>query len=633
MRRIIIAILIAGIFIAGGLNVHAQEGARAKIVKVDTTNFPTMTVLLDVYAPDGRFASGMETANLTMLENGNPLPLTSLAEEEVGAQIVVAVNPGPPMDTRDSAGISRYERAVEQLRLWAEARPLTPVDEISLISTTGPILLGASPSEWRNSLVSFQPDVRAAVPSLQSLTFALDYLEGQPGLQEGMKRSILFLSPHLPDQTAIDELTALTERASRLGVRVNVWMIDADNYFAHFSANALKSLALQTGGSYFAYSGVETLPDPESYFDSLRHVYRLSYQSQLNVGGTHQLAAQISWGELNLVSEATSFEVDIQPPNPMLLSPPSQIVRQAPEDDPYNKDQLLPLEQSFDILVEFPDGHPREIKRVALYVDEEMVAEKLAPPFDTLTWDLAEYLNDGEHSLQVEVEDSLGLTKTSVGVPVTLTVVQPPTGVLAFFGRNSRILTIGVVALAGLILIGILLIGGRRSIRTIAAKRRAEKKASHDPVSQPIPALKKADKNKWSFSLQAWKPQPRQEKALAFLTRLNGKGRSAVGAGIPLTGKKMTFGADPVKVAFVLDDPSISPRHAEIYQDDDGVFRIVDQESIAGTWVNLEAVGQSKGTPLTHGDLVYLGNLRYEFRLPKAPKRKKPHVQVEKRRK
>lgn len=630
MRKVIIAILLTSLLFAGGFHVHAQESAPAEIIKVDAANFPAITALLDVYAPDGRFATGMEASNLTMLENGNPLPLTSLEEKEVGAQIVLAVNPGPPMDTRDSLGISRYERAVEVLRLWAEARPLTPPDELSLISTTGPILLSATPSEWRNSLVSFQPDARAAVPGLQSLTFALDFLEGQPGLEEGMKQTILFLTPHLPDQTTIDELARLTERASLLGVRVNVWLIDADTYFAHISANALKSLALQTGGKYFAYSGVETLPDPENYFSHLRHIYKVQYESQLNVGGTHQLAAQVKWGELALVSEATSFEVDIQPPNPMLISPPSQIVRQAPEDDPYNTEELFPKQQAFEILVEFPDGHRRDIQRVALFVDEEMVAERVVPPFDTLAWDLNKYLSDGEHSLQVEVEDSLGLTKTSVGVPVTVTVVQPPTGVMAFFGRNSDALTIGVIALAGLLLAGILLIGGRRSLHTFAV-RRAEKKASHDPVSQPISALRKTEKKKWGFSLPAWKPQPASVKAAASLARLNGNGNSHAGAGIPLAGEEVTFGADPVKVAFVLDDPSISPSHAQIYRDDEGVFRIVDRQSVAGTWVNMEAVDDQEGKPLGHGDVIHFGKLRYEFRVEKPPKSKQVRVVLEKR--
>jgi len=585
---------------------------------------------LDVYDAQGKFVSAMDAANLTALENGNPLPITELTEQAVGAQIVVAINPGPPMDTRDTLGISRYDRAVETLRLWAEARPLEPQDELSLVATTGPILVNATPSEWRNSFVSFQPNARAAVPNLQSLSFALDILEGQQGSQEGMKRSILFLTPHLPDQATVDALEKLTQRATLLGTQVNVWLIDSDAYFVHFSANALKSLALQTGGDFFAFSGIETLPDPESYFAHLRHVYTFKYESLLSVGGNHNLVAQVHFGDLDLLSAAQSFSVDIQPPNPMLLSPPSQIVRQAPEDDPYNTELLLPSEQSIEILIEFPDGHPRDIKRATLLVDDEIVAEITSPPFDKFNWDISEYLASGEHSLQIEIEDSLGLTKMSLGIPLTLTLVQPPTGPLAFFGRNSSALTIGVVMLAGLLLAAILLVGGRRSFSSFAA-RRAEKKASYDPVSQPIPAMivNKGKKRRLPTP-QNWTRRPKRVKALAYLTRLNGNGNSGAEKPIPLTGVAITFGADPVKAEFVLDDPSISPLHAQLNQNEQGNFIISDQDSVAGTWVNFEQVG-NEGVTLTHGDIIHLGILRYQFAVEKPPKTRKAEILVEKK--
>ncbi|MCP4139684.1 MAG: FHA domain-containing protein [Chloroflexi bacterium] len=626
MRKVIIAILLTTMLLGGGFHARAQESARAEIISVDANAFPTITAFLDVYAPDGKFATAMEASSLTALENGNPIPITELTEKNIGAQIVIAVNPGPAMDTRDTLGISRYERAVEILRVWAETRPLEPQDEMSLVSTTGPILINATASEWRNSLVSYQPDARAAIPSLQSLSFALDLLEGQESTQVGMKQSILFLTPHLPDQATVTELENLTERASLLGVRVNVWLIDADSYFVHFSANSLKSLALQTGGDYFAYSGIETIPEPEIYFSHLRHLYTFQYQSQLASAGSHNLAARVNFSGLELTSAPYSFSLDIQPPNPMLLSPPSQIVRQAPEDDPYNTELLLPNEESIEFLIEFPDGHPRDIKRVALFVDDEKVAEITSPPFDKFTWDLSEYLTSGEHSLQIEVEDSLGLTKMSVGVPLTLTLVQPPTGILAFFGRNSTILTIGVVAITGLLLAAILLVGGTRGLKKFT-KRREEKAASYDPISQPIPTLKTGQRKKRLIPLRSWAQGQREEKASAYLTRLNGNGGKAAGEAIQLTSQTITFGTDPVKVAFVLDDPSISPHHATLTQNEDGDMLISDHDSVAGTWVNFEKI--EKEHILAHGDIIHIGLMRYKFSMVKPPKKSKSKVQVE----
>ncbi len=625
MRKLLLAFLIAAISLVGGFAVRAQEAARAEIIKIDAGDFPTMHGMLDVYDADGKFASALDATNLTLLEDGNPLPLTSLVEEEVGAQIVVAINPGPAMDTRDSLGTSRYDQIVEALRIWAEARPVAPTDEMSLITTAGPILVNASASEWRNSLVSFQPDARASIPSLQSLSFALDLLEGQQGSQEGMKRSILFLTPHLPDQTTVDTLEALTERAILLNVRVNVWLIDTDAYFVHFSANALKSMALQTGGSYFAYSGIETLPDPESYFAHLRHVYTFDYESNLSVGGAHALAMQVQRSDLSITSESTNFTLDIQPPNPLLVSPPAQIVRQAPEDDPYNTDLLLPNETTLDLLIEFPDGHERPITRASLYVDDELVSEINEAPFEQLQWDISGYTNSAEYSLRVEIEDSLGLTQSSIGIPVSLTVVQPPSGILSFFGRYGSLVTIGVIALTGLILGLILLVGGRR--RILSARREAQQ-ASHDPVTQPLPPPKKEKAGK-RLPLPNWRQSPKRTRAAAYLARLNGSGLSHKGTPIPLNDEEMTLGADPVKAAYVLDDPSISALHAVLSKTEDGNFILKDQDSVAGTWVNLEKV-HTEGVLLAHGDVIHFGAMRYQFVLEKAPKKVKPKVKVEK---
>ena len=626
MRKLLLAFLVATLALGGSFAVGAQEAARGEIVKFDATNFPAMHGILDVYAADGKFATGLEAVNLTVLENGSPLPLTTLTEKEVGAQIAIAINPGPAMDIQDELGISRYDRVVDILRIWAEARPLEPADEMSLISTTGPILTGAPVSEWRNSLVSFQPDARASIPSLQSLTFALDLLEGQQGSQEGMKRSVLFLTPHLPDQTTVDILEQLTERAASLGVRVNVWLIDTDAYFAHFSANALKSMALQTGGSYFAYSGLETLPDVEEYFAHLRHVYTFDYESVLSVGGANSLAIQVQRSDLNLVTESINFNIDIQPPSPLLLSPPPQIVRQAPEDDPYNMELLQPTEVSLDYLIEFPDGHERSITRAALYVDDELVSEVNEPPFEKLTWDLSGFVISGEHSLRVEVSDSLGLTQSSLGVPTSVTVVQPPSGVLGFFGRYGSYLTIGVIVLAGLILGVILLIGGRR--RALNARREAQK-ATHDPLTQPLPTQKTTRKKAGRLPMMpSWGQRTKRVRTGAHLARLNGSGLEPKGTPIPLTGEKMTLGADPVKAAYVLDDPSISALHAVLSKNEEGQFILQDQDSVAGTWINLEAVNK-EGMTLTHGGVIHFGAMRFQFLLDKAPKPVKPTIKVE----
>ena len=49
-----------------------------------------------------------------------------------------------------------------------------------------------------------------------------------------------------------------------------------------------------------------------------------------------------------------------------------------------------------------------------------------------------------------------------------------------------------------------------------------------------------------------------------------------------------TIGRDPTSVVRfdLADDLEVSTRHAEITEDDEGVYSITDKESTNGTWVN-----------------------------------------------
>ena len=627
MHKSLFTILLTSLLMVSGLTAYAQEStARAEISTIQNDGFPTIRALLDVYDSRGQFISGLDAGRVTILENGQPRPLDGLNEQDVGVQLVVAINPGPPMSTRNALGVSRYEQVVDALRAWAEARPVENLDDMNLVATAGPLITHASPSEWRNSLVSFQPDVRAAIPSLQSLSFALDLAEAET-TQAGMKRSILFLTPHLPDQATVNALETLTQRAVLSGVRVNVWLIDSENYFFDISANALKSMALQTNGNYFAFSGEETIPDPDTYFAHLRRVYALNYTSQIRISGNHIMAAQVALGEAPILSQNEAFELTVEPPNPILLSPPPQILRQPPADNPYNTEILLPDSLLFEMIVEFPDGHERPLTRTALLVDGKIVAENVSAPFEGFTWDLSEFTLSGEYSLQVEVEDSLGLYKISMGIPINVTIVQPPTGIMAFFGRNSAILTIGVIALAGILLAAILLVGSRRGVFSFAARRK-EHAANHDPLTQPIPVQVDVPSNKKRNTQERWARKPKKVSASAYLVRLNGDNQSATDKPIPLTDEEMTFGSDPVKATYVLDDPSVSPLHARLRQSEENTFTIADQGSVAGTWINMQSIDRT-GKELRHGDVIHIGQLRYRFELEKPPQISQPKITPE----
>jgi hypothetical protein len=632
MRRIFAFLLSLSLLALPSTFARAQTASQAyaEIAAVNVENFPEVTALVDVYDAAGKFITELKPADLTTYEDGQPRPVDALTESEAAVQLVVAVNPGPALAVRDGNAVQRFTKIVESLGQWIGSQPAGSRDDLSLVSLSGSLITHASAKDWFVSLDSFKPDFRNTTPNLQTLSIALDTVTATTP-QPGMKRAILFITPHMDDPNIDNTIAPLIKSAVDSKVRVIVWFVDAEQYFITASANAFKSLALQTSGTFFAFSGKESFPDLTIDFAPLRHIYQITYTSSLMSAGDHKLGLDVESPQGTISAPDLTFNVDIQPPNPIFVSPPLQIKREPPPDDPYNAEVLLPEQQKIDIIVEFSDGHVRDLKRTALYVDGQVVDENTSKPFESFTWDLSLYEKNGQHEIIVEAEDVLGLQKSSMGIPVSVTVLQPPRGVQALLARYRQYLVLGAIGLAGLALLVILLRGtlGGKLFKT----RRAARKQFEDPLTQPVVALTEppvsaTKKAKTAPRRTIWfrpKPANRIPDAPAYLTRLTNGGEPASALPIPVLEKDMTFGTDPVQSMRVLDDPSISPLHARIKRTEDGIFLIYDHGSVAGTWVNFEPVTR-EGRRLMHGDRIHLGQLLYRFDLNQPPAEAEPKI-------
>lgn len=628
MRRTLPFLLSLCLLAATQTFAHAQTAAYAEITAIDAQGFPTVNTLVDVFNANGEFIANLEPSAVTVYEDSQPREVDTLTQSAVPVQIVVGINPGPPLAVRDGTGVARITRIVEALGVWANSQSTTSQDDLSLVSLSGSLISHAAAKDWFVSLESFKPDFRSTTPNLQSLTIALDTVNS-PTLQSGMKRAVLFITPHMDDPNIDNTIAPMIQRAIDTKVRVFVWYVSNDTQFNSPSANAFRMLAQQTNGAFFAFSGKEPFPDPNSYFDPLRHIYTLTYTSMLRSGGDHTIGLYIDTPEGRIPALDKSFQVDVQPPNPIFISPPLQIKRQPPADDPYSE-ELTPSQQQIEIIVEFPDKHTRDLKRTTLYVDGQAVDQNISAPFERFTWNLNAYEVSGQHELVVEAEDVLGLKKSSMGIPVTITVIQPQRGIRALFGRYSSYIILGAIGLAGILLLGILL-RGRTNI-VLFPKRRQARQRLEDPLTQPVPvtmepptSAAKKSKTQPRKKIEILPKPARVSDAPAYLIRLTNGGEPASGVPIPLAERDMTFGTDPVQSKHILDDPSISPLHARIKQTEDGHFIIYDHGSIAGTWVNFEPITR-EGLRLAHGDRIHFGQMSYRFDLSQPPAESEPKI-------
>jgi hypothetical protein len=613
--------------------VRAQGEARAVLYPADASAFPTVSTFMDVFDVNDRFVSGLMPEQVTVFEDGQPLSVTSLTEMVVPLQLVAAINPGPALATRDKLGTERFEGIVNALSAWAQALPADAPDDMSLVTLSGPIISHASARDWLVSLQAFRPEFLDTTPNLQTLQIAIETVAVQAP-RIGMKRAVFFITPHMDDPNVDELVTPLIERAIQNSIRVFVWFTDTDLYAGTASAAAFSRLASETGGAYFAATELESYPDPESYFAPLRRLYALQFESAAKAGGSHTISVEVTGGAGVARSAEQAFMIDLQPPNPIFVSPQLQILRSPPEDDPYNAEVLLPADQRLEIIVEFPDGHPRAVARTTLYVDGQIRAENTAEPFDSFTWDLSAYVDSGEHKIVVKAEDVLGLSKTSIEIPVTVTVIQPPRGLAAIFARFRRSIVIGAVALAAVVLLMIIFMG---RLRTLFARAGSSRAVQADPLTQPVSAAAPAPTRRAKTSKQrrpaARKTGPKTVQAAAFLRRLQPDPlalpgdtfKPAPGDPIPLASRETTFGTDPKQASYVLDDPSLERRHARITHHEGGKFLVADAGTIGGTWVNFEPIGQEAHL-LQHGDVLHFGQLVFRFELREAPAPVQPRI-------
>lgn len=627
--------------------VQAQVSQLAMLSAPNTEAFPTVTAFLEVRNEGGDFVAGLEAGEVTVWENGQALPARDLTELRPGVQFVIAINPGVTFSPRDSQGQSRYDHLVAALAGWAEGVQATTPDQFSLVMNGAQGVARVSdPAALLEALSAAPTDHRNATPNLQVLFQAITLAAETPP-QPGMGQAVLFITPN-PTRDELPALESLGTQAAQSGVRLFVWMVAPESQFLTEGAQTLQELARSTGGQYFAYSGSETIPDIHAYLEPLRSVYLLSYTSQIQSAGEHTLAVEVHTPEFQTTSNQRSFPLNVLPPNPILVSPPSTL-HLTPLTDP-RTNQLTghtPAQQTLEIIIEFPDGYPRELVRTTLYINGQIVDERTEAPFDRLTWDLTRIAESGEFVIQVEAVDTLGLSAITLPNTVDVTVQQLPQGFAAEISRQSSAISAVVVLISGavLILALVMVIRRKHDPHDTGRWKRRKQKRRREPVTRPSAATLAAQKASRRRKVTGWvsehlpnrlpwaasSPRGRKPEPYAYLERVyepDSLEALTPTQPIPILNNVITFGADPTKATLVLEEPSIAPQHARMRRDRDGNFYLYDHGSVAGTWINY-CQTNGKEFRIQHGDLIHLGRVGFRFCLPNPPETYQPVIVFE----
>jgi hypothetical protein len=633
--RIAIGLILVILLLVPGTPALAGDGGNIVITPPVTTRFPEVSFFIEPFRADGTFIDDLQSSQIQVQEDGKAFPTTRLEKIQPGIQLTVAFNTAAYMATQED-GKATFQKIMTSLVGWAQAQPQDTPDTFNLATNAGVKLSGSKdPQEWVKALQDFQPDPTNNLSSLKSLTDALD-LTTSPAAQANVKRAILYITP-LPTAANLQALPNLAQRASQQGVVVFVWILAPENNGSPASVVPLQDMADHTGGKVIYFNDDSANPQVEDLLKPMRYIYSLAYLSGLSQGGSHKLSVHILRSDFEGVSPEQDFSLDIEPPNPMFLAPPQLIQRKLIKDSTQKKSSLEPVRSSIQILIEFPDNHPRPLVQTRLYVDGVVIAKNTAAPFDLFDWPLDSYVETGKHLLKVEAIDSLGMSRTSIESPVEIDVEKPA----SIFSRLEevpwqKVGIWGAALAAALAVAGVLVFVGRkrkailesatpvRPPASITVKSKPRNKFN-DPVTQPVPISQDAPRKAGDHLSANW---PRAAATAAVPARLVGiaeAGSPIPRATILLTRPEITLGSDPKQAIQVLDNPSVDGLHARIFQSPEGDFYIADAGSVAGTWVNYAPVAR-EGIRLEHGDLIHLGRVSFRFELTNPQRIRQPVV-------
>jgi hypothetical protein len=611
----LILILLSGIFVVPVVQAQEEPQASATIHELKTENFPEISFFLEGYNADGQAISDLSEADITIIENEQePIPIDILQRSEPGYQVILAYNLSPTLATNNSEGLSRYEAITDHVVQWLGSRPASTPDDFSLVTDTGlQQIRDENPREFAESLSNYEPDLINSQPNLTSLLQALD-LATDPTLNPLMKRAILYITPQ-PTISNVSAFPGFIERAVQQKVPVYVWMVGpASARISNPSVvDPLVTLAEETGGQFFLYSGVEELPNIEEYFQANRYIYDVTYTSGIRKSGTHRISAIITTGESKIISKIAKVNLSVEPPNLILINPPLLVEREWVIDakDARNR-ELEPEQVQIEFMVEFPDDHPRELMSARLFVDGELAQEVTQPPFNSFGLDLTSYESDQEVLFLVEVEDSLGIVTRTQPALIEISVAPIPLtfweGLLRLELSPERWIILAGVLIAGTVLVvAIVFVGKRQAFwRDQAAKRQRK----IDPVTQPV-KIKQADDIPGKGSAgQA----PIGKQVEAMLIPLNERYEANRKKTVVLDRKEWVIGSDPIQARLVIARSALDDVHARLVRTEQGEYWLRDQNSIAGTWVNFAPI-TTKGVKLRHGDLIHFAKALYRFEL------------------
>jgi len=598
--------------------VSAQaEPVKLFISEIDTSQFPEISFNLVALDPQNRVI--LDVSEILLREDDETIADYTVEAVDVGTELIIVIDADESIEQRDQAdGPTRREKVRDSIIRYANLfMDPTELDEVTIIVPDGDgsrILDKAGmsfPNEVINA-VNFYETGEANEPDLNDL-IRMALARAEDTREEKRFQAILVFTDagNLEEQIEFESIVDSAQSgnvalyAAILGARADAEEIEQ-----------ISRLTEPTGGAYVH------MPDPvrtDGLYETIQqrsNEAKIHYRSSANSSGNHTLSAEAAG---NRVEEL--FQLTVEPPTVELAVDNSRPIRRVATEADIPLENMEPTNQPLVAKVTWPDEYPRIMESAVLLVSgQEMPVRNTILGDDgllTFDWDIR-FLDGGVYELQVLVVDELGLEGLSEPLPLTIEIDRPlvvPTSLPPTSAPQEptaqpvpesnvvpfRVAVIGGVGLI-LFLLLILIIAGvfllRRSDKGEAAQP-IQPESSYDPDVTYVMSPSFAGDHQMS----------------AFLEVL--ENASEMESPIPLSGNNIALGRDAKQAQIAFKDRSVSRLHARIMESR-GAYRIYDEGSSSGTYVNYQRIGLSPRT-LQDQDEIHLGRVHLRFRQAPLP--------------
>ena len=419
----------------------------------------------------------------------------------------------------------------------------------------------------------------------------------------------------------------LPTRGAELGIPIHTVVLDNENLENDLKQEGrlyLSQVSEGTGGISTILGTGEELNQIYQQIAAFRDQQIFRYTIDELTGGDHQV--EIGLAGSPGVSDQLSVNIPPGAPSITIDLPPEsrQLVLQ-------NLDAAVPL--SFSTTLSWLDGVVREITKAQLVVNGLIIQDLDVNELENFDVEIANFIF-GDNQVQIAIVDDQGSRATSPEIILAIeqgeTQVIPeevePSGLFDRLWQRTRGLILGiggclVLIIAVLVIIGLYRVTRGSSIarslgltnmmyripflRPFASKarkaeyygRRAE--SSKRQMGRYSPEVRSTDRSKKGGEPAAYL------EVLESMTQRSGR--------IDLTSVEMKLGRSAKQADIVFNkDATVSRIHASIVQEGND-FRIFDEQSTSGTFVNEQRVPEY-GLQLVDNDEVRLGGVRLRFR-------------------